>query len=91
MNAVSTNMDNQCGLCKNKCRCKFHLRQLLCIQQLQGRGTEQPGIAVCLPERRQQWCSLRDTQVYAVYPLEKVQNFRITTEKCAKIRISMVL
>ena len=36
-----------------------------------------------------QWCSLRDTQVYAVYPLEMVQNFRMTTGKCAKIRISM--
>ncbi len=26
-----------------------------------------------------QWCSLRDTQVYAVYPLQKVKNLRIPT------------
>ncbi len=26
-----------------------------------------------------QWCSLRDTQVYAVYPLGKSKDFRIPT------------
>ncbi len=26
-----------------------------------------------------QWCSLRDTQVYAVYPLGKVKDLRIPT------------
>ncbi len=26
-----------------------------------------------------QWCSLRDMQVYAVYPLGKVKDFRIPT------------
>ncbi len=30
-------------------------------------------------ESQDQWCSLRDTQVYAVYPLGKVKDVRIPT------------
>ncbi len=36
----------------------------------------------CAPEAfvvAKQWCSLRDTQVYAVYPLGKVKDLRIPT------------
>ncbi len=38
-----------------------------------------------------QWCSLRDTQVYAVYPLGKVKDLRIPTSKSMRIRNNIVL
>ncbi len=38
-----------------------------------------------------QWCSLRDTQVYAVYPLGKVNDLRIPTLKSARIRNNIIL
>lgn len=38
-----------------------------------------------------QWCCLRDAQLYAMLPLQKVPNYCTTTEKCAKMRISIHL
>lgn len=38
-----------------------------------------------------QWWSLRDTRVYAVSPLEKVPNYRTSTKKFSKMRISLFI
>ncbi len=37
------------------------------------------GLAPMIITTLYQWCSLRDKQVYAVYPLGKVKDFRIPT------------
>lgn len=40
---------------------------------------------------RSQCCCLRNTQLYAMQPLDKVLNYCTTSEKCAKIHISNCL